>query len=352
MKKKLLTLFLTLSLSYAGISGVAYFEYNDNFSLSRTYFTYKTDISDELSFKFQTDVGEIDDANTQTTGFCSDLISLNQTTCEAGDDGIAGDDDTTPDTDESLDDGTWTPQVQDVAIDNDNRWMGFLKKAQLDWKVDSNMKISMGMIGMNMLNIQEKTWGHRFLYKSSMDYYKFSATADLGFAITRKHGNLTGTFMISNGEGYKESDVDDNNKTSIQLAYGETKLNKNDGYNFGVAYSTVKADNDDETTVTGFFAGWAGNGLRVGYESNTKDVNGVDNALTSMYATYKIKDNLSAVLRMDNIDANKNDLEEEVLMAGVIWTPTSGLDICLNRNSVTIDNNDSDTTKLNFQFKF
>ena len=306
MKKKLLTLFLTLSLSYAGISGVAYFEYNDNFSLSRTYFTYKTDISDELSFKFQTDVGEIDDALTS-----------------------GGED-----------------------VDNDNRWMGFLKKAQLDWKVDSNMKISMGMIGMNMLNIQEKTWGHRFLYKSSMDYYKFSATADLGFAITRKHGDLTGTFMISNGEGYKESDVDDNNKTSIQLAYGETKLNKNDGYNFGVAYSTVKDDDDIETTVTGFFAGWAGNGLRVGYESNTKDVNGVDNALTSMYATYKIKDNLSAVLRMDNIDENKNNLEEEVLMAGVIWTPTSGLDICLNRNSVTIDNNDSDTTKLNFQFKF
>ena len=306
MKKKLLTLFLTLSLSYAGISGVAYFEYNDNFSLSRTYFTYKTDISDELSFKFQTDVGEIDDALTS-----------------------GGED-----------------------VDNDNRWMGFLKKAQLDWKVDSNMKISMGMIGMNMLNIQEKTWGHRFLYKSSMDYYKFSATADLGFAITRKHGDLTGTFMISNGEGYKESDVDDNNKTSIQLAYGETKLNKNDGYNFGVAYSTVKDDSDVETTVTGFFAGWAGNGLRVGYESNTKDVNGVDNALTSMYATYKIKDNLSAVLRMDNIDENKNNLEEEVLMAGVIWTPTSGLDICLNRNSVTIDNNDSDTTKLNFQFKF
>ena len=329
MKKKLLTLFLTLSLSYAGISGVAYFEYNDNFSLSRTYFTYKTDISDELSFKFQTDVGEIDDV--KEIGTCDDVISKTEEDCGENN-------------------GVWSTALS--FSDNDNRWMGFLKKAQLDWKVDSNMKISMGMIGMNMLNIQEKTWGHRFLYKSSMDYYKFSATADLGFAITRKHGNLTGTFMISNGEGYKESDVDDNNKTSIQLAYGETKLNKNDGYNFGVAYSTVKDDSDVETTVTGFFAGWAGNGLRVGYESNTKDVNGVDNALTSMYATYKIKDNLSAILRMDNIDANKNDLEEEVLMAGVIWTPTSGLDICLNRNSVTIDNNDSDTTKLNFQFKF
>ena len=62
--------------------------------------------------------------------------------------------------------------------------------AKITKVVNPDMKISMGMIGMNMLNIQENTWGHRFLYKSSMDYYKFSATADLGFAITRKHGNL------------------------------------------------------------------------------------------------------------------------------------------------------------------
>ena len=344
----ILTAGFSMLFSSSSISGVTYFEYEDSFSLSRTYFTYKTDISDELSFKFQTDVGKIDDANTQTTGFCSDLTSLNQTTCEAGDDGIAGDDDTTPDTDESADDGSWTP----VAADNDNRWMGFLKKAQLDWKVDSNMKISMGMIGMNMLNIQEKTWGHRFLYKSAMDKYKFSATADLGFAITRKHGNLTGTFMISNGEGYKEKDVDGNNKTSIQLAYGETKLNKNDGYNFGVAYSTVKDDDDEETTVTGFFAGWAGNGLRVGYESNTEDVDGDDNALTSMYATYKVNNNLSAIVRMDEIDSNSDGNAEEVTMAGLIWTPTKGLDICLNRTSVTVNDDADDTTKLNFQFKF
>ena len=61
MKNKFVILLLTLSLSYAKFSGVTYFEYEDNFSLSRTYFTYKTDISEELSFKFQTDVGEIDD---------------------------------------------------------------------------------------------------------------------------------------------------------------------------------------------------------------------------------------------------------------------------------------------------
>ena len=173
--------------------------------------------------------------------------------------------------------------------------------------------------------------------------------------------------MISNGEGYTESDVDDNNKTSVQLAWGETMLNKNDGYNIGLVYSTVEVPTE-ETAVTGFFAGWAGNGLRIGLESNTEDVGGVDNALASMYATYKIKDNLSAFLRMDDIDKNRDavPVSEEKTLLGLIWTPTKGLDIALNTsdwtkgdtmncgnagNGACGETSDS-TTKLNFQFKF
>ena len=40
---------------------------------------------------------------------CSDTNFTTKETCEAGADGIAGDDDTTADTDESADDGTWIP---------------------------------------------------------------------------------------------------------------------------------------------------------------------------------------------------------------------------------------------------
>ena len=64
MKKILSIITLTGLLFSNNISGVTYFEFEDSFSLSRTYFTYKKDISDELSFKFQTDVGAIDNAET------------------------------------------------------------------------------------------------------------------------------------------------------------------------------------------------------------------------------------------------------------------------------------------------
>ena len=300
MKNYILTLLLTFSLSYANISGVAYFEYEDSFALSRTYFTYKTDISDELSFKFQTDVGAIDNAETSVDG---------------------------------------------EDVDNDDRWTAFLKKAQLDWKVNPNMKISMGMIGMNMLNVQEKTWGNRFLYKSAMDKYGFSATADLGFAISRKDGNVTSSFMLSNGEGYKESNVDDKNKISAQVVLGPTKLKNNNDYNFGLVYSKL-----EDEKVTGFFSGWVREKIIAGFEYNTKDNGATTDDLISIYANYDISDDLTAFVRMDSFDEDTDAIggETDVTMLGFIWTPTKGLDICPNM----ISTDDDDVFKMNFQFKF
>ena len=50
----------------------------------------------------------------------------------------------------------------------------------------NSMKLSMGMIGLNMFNVQEKTWGHRFVEKSALDLAKWSSSADLGFGISKK----------------------------------------------------------------------------------------------------------------------------------------------------------------------
>tara|TARA_B100000900_G_scaffold35177_3_gene26487 strand:+ start:7045 stop:7977 length:933 start_codon:yes stop_codon:yes gene_type:complete len=309
--KKIILLITVVSLSFSeGISGVAYFGYDDNFTLSRVYFTYKKSISDDLSFKFQTDVGKIDDASS---------------------------------------DG------QDGDVDNDNRWMAFLKKAHIDWKVANETKLSMGMIGMNMLNIQEKTWGYRFLRKSALDLYKFSATADLGMSISKDFGFLFSNLTITNGEGYKESVVDDNSKISLQLVHGERRLDKNDGYNLGLAYSTVKDDSDVETTVTGLFGGWAGKNFRIGAELNTQDIGEISNQVTSIYFNYNINDDFSAFLRQDardlNVDLDGDD--DSAMMLGVIWSPTKGLSICPNITQDKDANNVSeDSFAIDFQFKF
>ena len=162
MKKITFALLISSNILLAdGINGVTYFKYSeDAFSLSRTYFTYKKTISDELSYTVQTDVGK---------------------------------------------------------VGNDDRWTTYLKKAQLDWKVKDGMKVSIGLIGMNMFNVQEKTWGNRFVDKSAMDANKWSSSADLGLAITKDFGIIVANLMFTNGEGYTHMDVDENSKISLQL---------------------------------------------------------------------------------------------------------------------------------------
>tara|TARA_Y100000748_G_scaffold257166_1_gene223755 strand:+ start:95 stop:985 length:891 start_codon:yes stop_codon:yes gene_type:complete len=296
MKKILLIIALiTLSFSSGKFSGVAYFGYEDNFSLSRVYFTYKKSISDDLSFKFQTDVGPLKESS-------------------------------------------------------DTRYVAFLKKGQLDWKVGKGTKVSMGMIGMNMFNVQEKTWGYRFLRKSAMDAYKFAASADLGVSFYKDFGFLSTSLMLSNGEGYNASSVDNNNKMSLQVTHGEKRLDKKDGCNVGLVYSTLMDDNDDETTVMGLFGGWAGHGLRLGAEYNLETVIDVKNSLTSLYVNYDISDSFSAFIRQDteNEDIDTDGGDESTMMAGVIWQPKKGLSICPNITQT----DEEDTFSLDFQFKF
>jgi len=288
------------------ISGVAYFSFSDDygFSLSRTYFTYKSDISDELSFKFQTDIGQLNESD------------------------------------------------DDPA--EDYRWTAYLKKAQLDWRVNDGIKISMGMIGMNMFNVQEKTWGNRFVAKSAMDVNKYSSSADLGIAVSKKIGSMAASFLITNGEGYKDSQSDNNAKASLQLLYGQKRLDKNDGYNVGIVYSSKDDNNDVDTVVMGIFGGWSSNNITVGVESNIKEIGSMSASLTSIYANYSLSDNLSMFVRMDSNDPNASidDNNVDTSWLGFKWTPTKGLDVC----PTFIENDDrsigDDGFEINFQFKF
>ena len=173
MKKIILTSLFILSYSFSNeISGVTYFEYSEDvFSISRTYFTYKKTISDELSFTMQTDIGKVGE---------------------------------------------------------DDRSTVYLKKAQLNWKLNKDIKLSMGLIGMNMFNVSEKTWGNRFLSKSALDAHKWSASADLGVGIFQSFGDISASLLMTNGEGYKSTAEDNNEKISFQAVYGEKRLDKKD----------------------------------------------------------------------------------------------------------------------------
>ena len=144
MKRVLCIMLLSsLMIGEGKISGTGFFNYTSDltdgvsgsdkssFGFDRVYFTYKNSVSDNISFKFQTEVGRFDFV-------------------DEDDDGNA-------------------------IVGGKSHLFAYIKKAQLDWKTPIS-KITLGMQGMNVFNVTEKTWGFRFIEKAPMDKHKFSSS--------------------------------------------------------------------------------------------------------------------------------------------------------------------------------
>ena len=328
MKRVLCIMLLSsLMIGEGKISGTGFFNYTSDltdgvsgsdkssFGFDRVYFTYKNSVSDNISFKFQTDVGRFDFV-------------------DEDDDGNA-------------------------IVGGKSHLFAYIKKAQLDWKTPIS-KITLGMQGMNVFNVTEKTWGFRFIEKSPMDKHKFSSSADMGIGVSGKFSNVSYSLLSTNGTGYKKEGSDDFKKTSIQLVYGEKKLVKKDGFNIGTSL-TFEPYHDGEDymkSVMAFFGGYAGSGFRVGAEFDTKTDSKTElsEQIIAFYGSYKFTDVFEGLVYIDIYDEDTATDEdgETYIIAGLNYYPTKGLTITPNvRLKSFEDGRDGETVfKMNFQFKF
>ena len=324
--KYLIILLTYISISIAAdgkIGGVTYFNYTNAeeksaFNFQRQYFSYGVNVSDDVSFKVIFDVGPTNKG---------DVVYLNK-------EGVL------------------------ENISEDTRLVAFLKKAQIDYRT-SYGKISMGLIGMNTYNIQEKNWGYRFIEKSAMDKYGFSSTADLGIGFSRTLVNqLKMSLQVVNGEGYKNPQSDKYHKIAFNSTYGEHNLVKNSGFNAGVVFTTEPTD-DKPNTMSSLFGGFAGMGLRFGGQFNMLTKGGIERQVISVSSNYSMTDKLDAFVRYDMYDPNTDEIDEgkdnsTYLIAGIQLSCGNGLLVAPNiRMESYEDNLDSVTEyKINFQFKF
>lgn len=320
--KYLIILLTYISISIAAdgkIGGVTYFDYTNSkeksaFVLKRQYFSYGIDMSDEVKFRVVFDVGRTD---------------------------------------------VGTVLRKDGGEKSeDTRLVAFLKKAQIDHRT-SYGKISMGLIGMNTYNIQEKNWGYRFIEKSAIDKYKFSSTADLGIGFSRVLVNqLKMSLQVVNGEGYKNPQSDKYHKIAFNSTYGEHNLVKNSGFNAGVVYTTEQTD-DKPNSMASLFGGFAGMGLRLGGQFNMLKKGGIESQIISVSSNYSMTDKLDAFVRYDMFDPNTDEIDgwkdnSTYLIAGIQLSCGNGLLVAPNiRMESYEDDLDSATEyKINFQFKF
>ena len=315
--KNLITLITCFTISVAAdgkISGVTYFDYTNSeeksaFNFNRQYFSYTGDDAENINYKIIFDVGRINkivDAEGKAT--------------------------------------------------EDTRLVAFLKKAQIDYKT-SYGKVSMGLIGTNTYGVQEKNWGYRFIEKSSIDLYKYSSTADIGIGFSRLLiDNLNMSLQVVNGEGFKQPQGDKYHKISFNTTYGERKINKNDGYNVGIVYSTEATDSDP-TNMISAFGGFAGMGLRLGAEYDMLTKESTESSIISVSANYSFMDNKDIFLRYDMYDGDTSIDKDgsSYMITGILLSCENGLSVAPNMRikSYESDSKESVTEyKVNFQFKF
>ena len=336
--KKLLIVLSIIGFMFAEgkISGVTYFDFSatdtkSDFNFERQYFGYGGEVSDQVSFKILFDVGRINNKSLYT----------------------------------------WSVKEGDsLKVTEDTRLVTYLKKAQINYKTTFG-KFNFGLIGMNTYGIQESNWGYRFIEKSAIDKYKFSATADIGVGFSRSLiDNLNLSLLFVNGEGYKKPQGDEYHKISFNATYGEGNLNKNDGYNAGLVYTTESTDTDP-TTMVSVFGGFAGMGLRLGgeYDMRTK-AGGYEANIISISANYGVRENLDAFVRIDMHDPDtkytydketyaeeddKDKLSSNYIIAGIVLACDGGISVAPNLRIVNYENAEKDSEmeyKVNFQFKF
>ena len=304
MKKILLVVSIAgFMLAEGKIGGVTYFDFISSddstaFNFQRQYFGYGGDISDQVSFKILFDVGR-----------------------------------NAPDT----------------------RLSAYLKKAQINYK-SSLGKFNFGLIGMNTYAVQESNWGYRFIEKSAIDKNEFSSTADIGVGFSKSLiDNLNLSLQIVNGEGFKKPQGNKYHIIAFNATYGEGNLNKNDGYNTGLVYTTESTDTD-AITMTSLFGGFAGMGLRLGGEYDMLTKGSVESNIISVSANYAVRDKIDIFARYDMVDDNDdaNKIGKNYLVTGIVLTCDGGISVAPNMRMTTFENETEALTeyKVNFQFKF
>ena len=238
----------------------------------------------------------------------------------------------------------------------------FLKNAYIMYKKDK-LAIDAGMIGLKQMSQQEAYWGHRYVYKSFLDYSKMGTTADLGASVEYKVIDMLSLdFTVRNGEGYKVMQSDNAYRSSLGWTLSPVK-----GLCIRGVYDYLEKA-EAQVTIA-HFVGYKNDKVSVGGEYNyqTNSGNKKDQTLSgfSVYGSYNITKVVQAFGRFDKLTSvkvngatdnwNKNN-DGSLIIAGVQYKPIKNLDIALNYQGWLSDSDKEDSDKnyiyLNMQISF
>ncbi len=199
------------------------------------------------------------------------------------------------------------------------------------------VKVDFGMISTSAFNLQESTWGKRYLLKSFQDLNGFSSSADLGASVKYQLlPQLSVDAQVLNGEGYQKVQSD----SAVKVAVGLT-LQPIKNLNVRVYGDYMKKDAAQKTFNA--FLSYTGKSFTVGGEYNYQEGNKMvsDHNLSgvSFFGTYKTCKKVSVFARYDNLTSNtlsgasdpwNKSKDGQLYVAGLEYFPVKGVTLSPN----------------------
>ncbi len=225
---------------------------------------------------------------------------------------------------------------QDSPYDILKRY-AYFKNAALIYTKDK-LTLSFGLIDLYQFKVQEKFWGHRYIYKSFQDEHKFGSSADLGAAISYKFADfITADLTVMNGEGYNQLQTDNTYKTGLGITAVPVK-------GLTARIYVDYTEQDEIQTSVASFVGYDFNkivlvGIEYNYMFNNKYKADQDLQGFSGYASWQTFKKWQIFTRYDKLWSNtlvgepyewNINKDGSALIAGIQYSPIKNINIAAN----------------------
>jgi hypothetical protein len=218
----------------------------------------------------------------------------------------------------------------------------FLKNAYVEYSTGI-LKANMGMISTSMFSLQESIWGKRYYYKSFQDQYGFGSSADLGASVKLQFlPELSLDLAVFNGEGYKKVQAD----STFQIAVGLTAQPIKNvyarvyyDYMDKQSYATAKVAQSSFNVFVGYKSDAGTLAAEYNSQSGNKNLSGYNWSGFSVYGVLPLNKQFSVLARVDDLMSDKvgtattgwnKSTDGQVYMAGIEFAPVKGVQITPN----------------------
>ncbi|MEA2106277.1 MAG: porin [Bacteroidota bacterium] len=213
----------------------------------------------------------------------------------------------------------------------------YFKNAELIYN-NHKLTIHAGLIDLYQFKVQEKFWGHRYIYKSFQDQHKFGSSADIGASVSYVFNKfIKADFSVMNGEGYNQLQTDNTYKSALGISV--TPINK-----LTIRLYADYIEEDEIQATWSSFIGYqfrdkAKIGVEYNYQSNSGFRKNRNQNGFSGYASVNISKKFELFGRYDKLWSNTLSgdpynwnitRDGSAIIAGIQYTPIKNINIAAN----------------------